>query len=346
MVLITQYDDIFIFKEVINTTISTSCCFGLLYSQDPVHITSRRQVALRMETKISKKEATDFLESCGVMDPMKIYSTDKFKLLTEILKAFFEAVPFQSLTLLSKDKNDRRVPTEEEIKLDGLSKRGGICFTLNLFMHALLEAVGYDVDFTLGFAGDTEPAHSVVLVKNLTGNNSLHVVDVGLGFPHFEPVALDFDHESRVYHHSFHTFKYTKEANKFMRFHFHSKNDISGPYEPTPQVREAKGNWAMYYSFQHNPCNYGDDKVRNSAATIYNWPSNVHLHSVLRMVKWRNGKAIGIKGSTLLLENDLGKLDAFEMSSTDEIKKTIVEYFPGYSTDEIDLALQNADLCR
>lgn len=106
-------------------------------------------------------------------------------------------------------------------------------------------------------------------------------------------------------------------------------------------------NWVPFYSFQLVPCKYGDERVRNHAATIYNWPSVYHFHSVLRMVRWKDGKAIGIKGSTLLTENDHGKLEATELTSSEEIKKTILEHFPGrYLPDEIEDALRHVELAQ
>lgn len=302
-----------------------------------------------METKIPLKDAVNFLENtCGVTEPLKKYSMDPVELLTEVSKAFLQTIPFQNLTLLSQNKQDRHVPTEEEIKLEVVNKRGGLCFTLNIFMHSILEAVGYDVDLTLACVVDQELAigdHVIVLVKNMTADNSLHVVDVGFGFPSFEPVSLDFEDQAnvKIYKHSFTTYKYIKESNKYFRLHQRFSGDVVSPGSSFEEPFQQK-EWTRYYCFQNSPCKYGDEDVRRSAAAIYNWPSECHFQRMLRMVRWNDGKAIGIKGSTLLKENDHGKLEATEMTSTEEIKNRIMEYFPVYSESEIEAALRNLKL--
>lgn len=309
-----------------------------------------------MESKFSKEEAVNFLEiTCGITEPLKEFSVNKIDLLPKILQAFLHIIPFQNLTLLSKNKQDRRVPTEDEIKQEVLSKRGGMCFTINAFLHALLEAIGYDVDFTIATVhegGEVKPEdhgnHAVVLVRKLTAENSLHIADVGSGYPQFEPVSLDFEDESnkKIYNQSFNTYQYIKEDNKYNRLHLRSNPDTIGSSTSSHQVvsPNGSGDWVPYYTFQLVPCKYGDDLVRSQAATVYNWPSDYHFHRVLRMIRWKDGKAIAIKGYTLLLENDHGKLEASKLRTREEVKKKILEYFPGrYSSDEIETALKNTE---
>lgn len=186
-----------------------------------------------MESQLSKEEAKNFLEiTCGVNDPFRKYSLDKKNLLPEILSAFLHTIPFQNLTLLSKNKEDRRAPTEKEIKQDVFSKRVGMCFTVNNFLHALLEAIGYDVDIAMAMVGGDESAdhgnHIVVLVRNLSADSSIHVVDVGVGFPHFEPVLLEEGSNIRIQKQSFNTHGYIKEDNKYKRLHLRSSGDVCG----------------------------------------------------------------------------------------------------------------------
>ena len=95
---------------------------------------------------LSQAEALSFLSDvlrlCGGERKLR---EKKYNLLGEILRTFHEVVPFQSLTLVAEQFSDRHKPTLTEVVTEVRSGRGGLCYTLNIFMKYLLEALDYDV---------------------------------------------------------------------------------------------------------------------------------------------------------------------------------------------------------
>lgn len=292
-----------------------------------------------MDITLTTQEAFEFLsQKLKISRPAEKFASEPAPLLADICRSYLNHVPFQNITLLSQDKTSCHVPTGEEMKTDVLSGRGGLCFTLNCFLYALLKAVGYDVSMALAQVGTDEIAsHVVVLIRNLVQVGSLHIVDVGFGYPHFEPVSLDFDKETPEFRQSFNTFKYSKEGELYQRLHKASS-------EAPPPGFIKKDGWVVMYTFQLTPATFGE--MDYNASPIYCWPSHSHFHQVLRLVKWFDNNAIAIKGSTLLREDDKHKFQSTELGSTEEAKHAILEYFPLFGQDEILAALKNIEYVK
>ena len=101
----------------------------------------------------------------------------------KLLISFFESVPFQNITMLI---GPRARPTWDQICADMLSGNGGLCTTRNPFMKALLEAVGYDVEFVS--ASMVKPDCHIGLI--VTISEQQFWIDVGNGYPYVEPYLL------------------------------------------------------------------------------------------------------------------------------------------------------------
>ena len=109
--------------------------------------------------------------------------------LNEILACVsFECV-FPEHPLMSKPTHLRNKPTLEEIKEDVMSKRGGLCYTLNSFMKYLLEALGYKA-YHIACHIVRENDHILTVVEIQTVK---YLVDVGVGYPTFEAIPLNFE---------------------------------------------------------------------------------------------------------------------------------------------------------
>ena len=80
----------------------------------------------------------------------------------------------QNLSLLSTDEQVRHVPTPSEVLQSGLSLQGGVCFHINVFIHYLLQALGYDSYLIAGTysASKSQNNHVAVVVKGLDCCNS------------------------------------------------------------------------------------------------------------------------------------------------------------------------------
>lgn len=99
-----------------------------------------------------------------------------------------------------------------------LSGKGGLCYTLNVFIKYLLDALGYDVSFVSG-AIKAPNNHILVIIANLMKPGDRYLIDAGIGYPTFDPVPLDFEKESYTYAHSFLEYKCIWEDGKVILCH-------------------------------------------------------------------------------------------------------------------------------
>jgi acyl transferase domain-containing protein/nucleoside-diphosphate-sugar epimerase/NADPH:quinone reductase-like Zn-dependent oxidoreductase/GTP cyclohydrolase II/arylamine N-acetyltransferase/ectoine hydroxylase-related dioxygenase (phytanoyl-CoA dioxygenase family) len=127
--------------------------------------------------------------------------TGQLALLEAVVAGFFEHIPFQNFTMLTRAQRpngssgwQRRPPTLGEIVSDMLEGYGGLCSSRNPFLLLLLKAMGFsDVAFVSGtmcspLLGKTrENMHIALLVRV---GDLQYWVDVANGFPYVRPVAL------------------------------------------------------------------------------------------------------------------------------------------------------------
>ena len=140
----------------------------------------------------ARQFVTDVLK---ISFPMERRQHDGSKLLQDIMTAFYTTIPFQSITLIAQSPEARHTPSLNEIVDDVISGRGGLCYTLNVFMKYLLQSLGYNVHHVsssmLGPPNNIN--HILCLVCDLCTPGDRYLVDVGVGYPTFEPVSLKFE---------------------------------------------------------------------------------------------------------------------------------------------------------
>ena len=278
---------------------------------------------------LSKEEAVQFVtEVLGISSPMRKLGEDRTLFLNELIKAFHRSVPFQNITLLCQSEPDRHVPTWEEIKAALMGGFGGLCYSMGTFMRCLLEALGYETYFpasSIFFPNN----HITTIVQNLTRPGSKHLVDVACGYPTFQAIPLDFEKESPIYYHSFLEFKFLREGNTILRFH--RKGEVEGTIPGREHVVDG---WRRICEVNLTPrdLSYFDQPMTD----VYTVPG---AHSPFlvsfRAVVFRELKMIAIKDTTLLFENDNHELEATELSSREEMIKTVCKYFPQFTVDEV-----------
>ena len=128
---------------------------------------------------LTRDEAHHFLDDllCPDRSWGEVLRRDPETFLGQLMAAYLARVPFQSLDALVT----REVPSLEQVERDVLCRRGGLCFTMNVFFKSLLDALGFEAIFALcTIHGDTE--HGTVLVRGLGRPEDLHCVEVGCGY--------------------------------------------------------------------------------------------------------------------------------------------------------------------
>ncbi len=282
---------------------------------------------------LSKEEAVYFVtEVLGISSPLCKLGEDRMLFLNELIKAFYCTIPFQNITLLCQSEADRHVPAWEESKAAVMSGRGGLCYTVGVFMMCLLEALGYET--YLPASGIFFPNnHITTIVQNLTYPGSKHLVDTLSGYPTFEAIPLDFDKESPIYNHSFLEYKFVREGNTILRFHRKGEN------RPTRPGREyIVDGWRRVCEIDLVPrdLSYFDQPMSD----VYTKPGvNSPFLVSFRAVVYRELRLVAIKDTTLMLENEKHEVEVTKLSSRDEMISTTSKYFPQFSVEEVTEAI-------
>lgn len=105
------------------------------------------------------------------------------ELVDSIVGAMLQVVPFQNVTILTREK---RPPTPAEVKDDVLMRIGGGCATVNSFLGALLSRLGFDI--CLLPASILQLDCHVTLLLQWEG--LLYYVDVGNAYPYTSAARL------------------------------------------------------------------------------------------------------------------------------------------------------------
>ena len=289
---------------------------------------------------LSKEEAVHFVtEVLGIRDPDRKHQEDRVAFLNELIKAIHCSVPFQNITLLSQDEADRHLPTVEEIKTDIKSGKGGLCYTIGVFITHLLQALGYDAYLCAGSIMFFDTGnHVICIVQNLTSPGSKHMVDAWTGWPTFEAIPLDFQDESPVYNFSFLEFKLIRKGTIVQRFHRKGEKyaEISHPAD-------------QYIEGWRKMCEF--DMAIPRELSFFDQPMlRVGELSpflvTFRAVTYRDLKLVAIRNDTLLLENDSHKVEATKLQSRKEICEAMKKYFPQFTAENVMKALESVQLLK
>ncbi|XP_022099540.1 uncharacterized protein LOC110984053 [Acanthaster planci] len=291
---------------------------------------------------LSQTEATDFLE--GVLQltaPLEHLAKDRVGFLRDLITAFLGTIPFQSLTAIATPRPERRALTFTEVKANMMARVGGLCFEINHFMKALLETLGFEV-YHVGFRTFGKPNnHLATVVKSLVRPGDLHLVDVGIGYPTFLPIPLDFDKESPVYTSGFLTHKFVKGDNGsiqwMLRAGRHYKESESGATE---------GEWFtfMVSDLVFHDIEFFADSMEN-IHTVESGPEALSpFLRTLRVVDFRNGRLIAIKDTIILEEDGSGKINKKCATRPQELLEAIHDHFPQLPTEAVLKAMDTIDL--
>ncbi|XP_071965019.1 uncharacterized protein [Antedon mediterranea] len=282
---------------------------------------------------LSDREVDGFLKDVlEIKDAVKRFKENKFDLLREILRKFLQTQPFQNIITLSTKPTERRLPTFEEIKKDLFEKKGGRCYSMNQFMKILLEKIGYDVFHTSCAIMKSDNNHLCTFVRDLTKQGDLHLADVGIAYPTWDPIPLNFDLESPVYHVGFLYFKFVRNGDVITRLHKHHKR------EEYPVNIDSKA-WNEFMDMPITPRDL--DYIQPVMSEMYTIPG-VHSCPFLksfRCIAFKDDKLYGFKDSTFLYEDEEHQLVAEGMQSREQLLSKILEYFPQFTETMVEAAL-------
>lgn len=269
---------------------------------------------------LSHQEALDF-----VSDVLKISISNKgnLELLNQLIQSFHETIPFQSVTLQAKPVQERGMPTLEEVKAEIMSKRGGLCYTVNTFMKYLLEELGFKVYHAkCSKKIDYDHIATIAIVAGLR-----YLVDVGSGYPTLEAIPIDFENESQIYLHSFLEYKFIKEegsSDKVLRLH------KKGDFRQSSARSSCTDDPSWRIACIIDPTPRGISFFEKQMSMIYSSPDCLILHTSLRIIQFPNKQAIILRDKQLYVEDsDTHELVLQEECTTqDDTIKKIKQLFP------------------
>ena len=286
----------------------------------------------------TQEEIVEFLQkSWKIKDVLKRMKTDRKNLADEIVIQILVNVPFQSITMVAANQQDRNRPSYEEVKKRCTTGIGGICYELNTFTWGVLKGVGFNAFLARSTVTSTVTSpenHAIVLISGLEQEGDLYLADCGTGFPIFRVVSLDFGEESPIFKDGFLEYKYVRHEGKILRMH--GKGDMVKPNDPPIEGLDFFiGRWRRFYSF---------DTALKPADVVSNehFNSTIHLTpftSSPRALWFPNKRAVVIANNKLIVENEAGGLVMTVLKSDEEILKAYQDHFPQLKQDEVQRAL-------
>ncbi|XP_072179493.1 arylamine N-acetyltransferase-like [Diadema setosum] len=265
---------------------------------------------------------------------------DPTGLLQEIVSSWHQHIPFQTITSIATPHEQRHVPMIDDIKRSIFTKVGGCCYENNVGCFMILRALGFNVVLV---ASDIslKNDHVILVVENLTSQGSRHMVDVGIGgYPTFLPVTLDFKKASPEYHDSYLRYKFVVDGDIIRRLH-KADSDPAGAARFRDFVVDG---WYPFTVIHHNaPVELSVFKESMNKIYTEVLPSPPFLTSP-RSTAFPNGRFLAINDTTLLQENDEGKVIKTYLKSRDELLAAYARFFPQIPKEMVEAALNDVNV--
>ena len=251
-------------------------------------------------TPFQKSKVIAFLASTlGVSIP-KDFSLgpgqSRLRLLNDIIKSFQSHIPFQNIVLMSKVPSDRHLPTLDELFEDVVSKRGGMCYTNNVFFKHAVEALGFQAYHVACSVSNTiaRNTHIITCIQNVVQEGDLYIAEVGCGYATFRAICADFVSESPTYKDSTCTYKLVRvnSVEPHVGYSTYERWQKHDGIRQVPLVDERGEDWYRFYSFTLEPRSL--EFFRSSVGVVYENPTTTRFHRVISFSCFPRGQAVTI----------------------------------------------------
>ncbi len=196
---------------------------------------------------------------------------------------------------------------------------------MNVFFKYLLDALGYQTYFV---AGDIYHPnnHILVVIVGLEKPGDKFLVDAGVGYPTFDPMCLDGEVESQQYNNSYLSVFLTRdEESMVVNFEYRLKDSPNPLFLPGVKRRICKVNLTP------REFSYFDEFFDE----VYTNPDISPFHRSLRICTYTlpDGRALIIKDSSHLSEDDSHCLQERKIKNRDELLELVQTLFPVLKVD-------------
>ncbi|XP_071508757.1 uncharacterized protein [Diadema antillarum] len=297
---------------------------------------------VKIESGITSEEGFRFVRDVlGVTSPEDKRTSDPKGLLDDIVCHWQQIIPYQTICSIATPNKERHRPTLLEIKNDILAKYGGRCYHSNVGCFMLIKALGYNAALVPGDVLDLKGAHVVIIVYNLSGEGSRHLADVGTGgWPTFQLIPLDFEKESPEYHESFSRYKFVRRGDLILRQH-NAENDSAGADFFKKTLRDG---WYTYAEIHHEmpvDVSHFDDVMSMMYTTI---SEDSTLLRRIWCMAFPSRRLLSIRNTTLLMENEEGKVQKTYFRSREEMITTFSRFFPQFAETMLTAAMDDENI--
>ena len=297
---------------------------------------------LGKEIRLTKQEAYNFLKDILLIsDPESKMTEDPIAFLDLMMRKFHYHMPWSNIANVACPPNERHVPTLAEIKKDVSSGIGGMCFVLNIFGVSLLRTVGYEADIVTSDVGPIAFGHPVIVVYNLAGPESKHLVDFGSGGPQFSAISLDFEEFSPEYKESYLCYRLKREGDAIIRQH----RADTDPINVVPFFKDyTYDGWINYYVAHPNKPVEVEDFKQTVVTPYTSTDCDPSYLTFVYTFSFPNGRYVSIQNTTLLVEDEEGRMHKSYLRSRDEIISSFARYFPHIPEKLLETALDDENV--
>ncbi|XP_071508760.1 uncharacterized protein [Diadema antillarum] len=295
-----------------------------------------------IESMMTSEEGFRFVRDIlGVTSPEDKMISDPKGLLNDIVCSWQQIIPYQTIRSIATPSKDRHRPKLSEIKNDILAKYGGRCYHNNVGCFMVIKTLGYHATLVPGDVLGLKSGHVVIIIYNLSGDGSKHMADVGTGgWPTFQLIPLDFEKESPEYHESFSRYKFVRRGDLILRLH-NAENDSAGAdfFKKT-----LKDGWYTYSEIRHEmpvDVSHFDDVMSMLYTTI---SEDSTLLRRFWCIAFPNRRLLSIRNTTLLIENEEGKVQKTYFRSREEMIATSSRFFPQFSEEVLTAAMDDGNI--
>ncbi|XP_033115078.1 uncharacterized protein LOC117115412 [Anneissia japonica] len=272
-------------------------------------------------------ESIDFinriLEISNVEEKLK---QNRYELLCSMMKTYVNLEPFQNLILLATKTEDRHCPTFEEIQRDVFSRVGGLCYNHNVFFKYLLDSLGYQAHF-ISCDIRYPRNHIAIVVKEVIRPGDVYYVDVGCGYLLEQPISMQFDECSDIYHQGFFQCQFVRKNGIVQRIQTVTK---FRPVLPNEIIRDKK--WYVFseMTLDARELSYFADSM-GKVFTVKGPQALSPFLDSLRLVHKNKGKFVAVRNTSFFFENDNDELVETKMLSKSDVVQCVEKYFPQIS---------------
>ena len=285
---------------------------------------------------MDRPSAIKFLENrLQIQNVSNKLEKGRLDLLNNISEQWLKILPFQNISQMCRDRQDRAIQSVEQSLQDITSGLGGMCWAHNVALFYILKSLGFDTYLAISAVMSIDELnHAAPVIKNVEQPGDAYLMDVGTGYPCFTAVSLHFQHESPVFKQSFTAFKFEKVDDYIRCFHLTTKGkDKTG--RPFPKF-DNEG-WAEYYRLWLKECDIDYIKEQLDKNVYSNL--DFRFNNCLRVVKFPNLKLKALKDDVLLIEDEDGQIKERKLRNIEEMKAVVVEHFPEIPMELLTKAL-------